>query len=226
MPSSCESLGAGYLACPRFNRMLTLCKGISRDRAAASENESWSGFVPNFIVYTNPKSTLRFRRRRCDVKKKKTQARNVSPSRPSSKRVCYVCVCVLEGEGEGTRTYLRLGSPPGRSSSVSRCVVEGRRKTRVRGLVVLGSVTWFFFFSFFRRLTPRTWRRRTWLPCALLSLSLSLSLSCRGLARALRGDAGRVRVRARVCTSSGLPFPSREGGEDLRTTRFLLDFPR
>ena len=152
LPSSCESLGAGYLACPRFNRMLTLCKGISRDRAAASENESWSGFVPNFIVYTNPKSTLRFRRRRCDVKKKKkTQARNVSPSRPSSKRVCYVCVCVLEGEGEGegTRTYLRLGSPPGRSSSVSRCVVEGRRKTRVRGLVVLGSVTWFFFFLLF-----------------------------------------------------------------------------
>ena len=225
MPSSCESLGAGYLACPRFNRMLTLCKGISRDRAAASENESWSGFVPNFIVYTNPKSTLRFRRSRCDVKKKKkTQARNVSPSRPSSKRVCYVCVCVLVLEGEGTRTYLRLGSPPGRSSSVSRCVEEGRRKTRVRGLIVLGSVTWFFFSSFFRRLTPRTWRRRTWSPCALLSLSLS----CRGLARALRGDAGRVRVRvrARVCTSSGLPFPSREGGEDLRTTRFLLDFPR
>ena len=160
-------------------------------------------------------------------KKKKTQARTVSPSRPSSKRVCYVCVCVLEGEGEGegTRTYLRLGSPPGRSSSVSRCVVEGRRKTRVRGLVVLGSVTWFFFFLLFSATHTKNLATEDMVAlCA--SLSLSLSLSCRGLARALRGDAGRVRVRARVCTSSGLPFPSREGGEDLRTTRFLLDFPR
>ena len=159
-------------------------------------------------------------------KKKKTQARNVSPSRPSSKRVCYVCVCVLEGEGEGegTRTYLRLGSPPGRSSSVSRCVVEGRRKTRVRGLVVLGSVTWFFFFSPFFGDSHQELGDGG--HGCLVRFSLSLSLSCRGLARALRGDAGRVRVRARVCTSSGLPFPSREGGEDLRTTRFLLDFPR
>ena len=159
-------------------------------------------------------------------KKKKTQARNVSPSRPSSKRVCYVCVCVLEGEGEGegTRTYLRLGSPPGRSSSVSRCVVEGRRKTRVRGLVVLGSVTWFFFFSPFFGDSHQELGDGG--HGCLVRFSLSLSLSCRGLARALRGDAGRVRVRARVCTSSGLPFPFREGGEDLRTTRFLLDFPR
>ena len=131
--------------------MLTLCKGISRDRAAASENESWSGFVPNFIVYTNPKSTLRFRRRRCDVKKKKKKKRKLETSvllvRLQGAFAMCVCVCVLVLEGEGTRTYLRLGSPPGRSSSVSRCVVEGRRKTRVRGLVVLGSVTCFFFFS-------------------------------------------------------------------------------
>ena len=111
-------------------------------------------------------------------KKKNASSKRQSFSSVFEARLLCVCVCVLEGEGEGegTRTYLRLGSPPGRSSSVSRCVVEGRRKTRVRGLVVLGSVTWFFFFSFFRRLTPRTWRRRTWLPCALLSLSLSLSL--------------------------------------------------
>ena len=112
-------------------------------------------------------------------KKKKTQARNVSPSRPSSKRVCYVCVCVLEGEGEGegTRTYLRLGSPPGRSSSVSRCVVEGRRKTRVRGLVVLGSVTWFFFFLLFSATHTKNLATEDMVAlCASLSLSLSLSL--------------------------------------------------
>ena len=125
-------------------------------------------------------------------KKKKKKKRKLETSvllvrlRSAFAMCVCVCVCVLVLEGEGTRTYLRLGSPPGRSSSVSRCVVEGRRKTRVRGLVVLGSVTcFFFFFSFFRRLTPRTWRRRTWLPCALLSLSLSLS--CRDLRARFEG---------------------------------------
>ena len=199
MPSSCESLGAGYLACPRFNRMLTLCKGISRDRAAASENESWSGFVPNFIVYTNPKSTLRFRRRRCDVKKKKKKKKNASSKRQSfssvfEARLLCVCVCVLEGEGEGEgpRTYLRLGSPPGRSSSVSRCVVEGRRKTRVRGLVVLGSITWFFFFLLFSATHTKNLATEDMVAlCASLSLSLSLlSGTC---ARASRGCRSRSR---------------------------------
>mmetsp|Transcript_8802 Transcript_8802/g.26559 ORF Transcript_8802/g.26559 Transcript_8802/m.26559 type:complete len:290 (-) Transcript_8802:162-1031(-) len=65
--------------------MLTLCKGISRDRAAASENESWSGFVPNFIVYTNPKSTFRFRRRRCDVQKKKKKKKKNAARRVSAR---------------------------------------------------------------------------------------------------------------------------------------------
>ena len=86
----------------------------------------------------------------------------------------------------------------------------------------MGSVTWFFSFFFFRRLTPRTWRRRTWSPCALLSLSLSLS--CRGLARALRGDAGRVlRSGSSLHLFGFAPFHPVKGGR-MRTTRFLLDF--
>ena len=227
MPSSCESLGAGYLACPRFNRMLTLCKGISRDRAAASENESWSGFVPNFIVYTNPKSTLRFRRRRCDVKKKKKK-KNASSKRQSfssvfEARLLCVCVCVGGGGGGG-------GNPNVPEAGITTWAIfqcfslcrGGKKENAGQGIDCVGKCHVVFFSS------PFFGDSHQELGDGGHGCLVRFSLSCRGLARALRGDAGRVRVRvrARVCTSSGLPFPSREGGEDLRTTRFLLDFPR
>ena len=198
MPSSCESLGAGYLACPRFNRMLTLCKGISRDRAAASENESWSGFVPNFIVYTNPKSTLRFRRRRCDFKKKKKKRKletSVLLVRLRSAFAMCVCVCVGGGGGGG-------GNPNVPEAGITTWAIfqcfslcrGGKKENAGQGIGCVGKChVVFFFFSFFRRLTPRTWRRRTWLPCALLSLSLSLSLLSGTCARASRGCRSRSR---------------------------------
>ena len=112
-------------------------------------------------------------------KKKKKKKRKLETSvllvRLRSAFAMCVCVLVLEGEGEGTRTYLRLGSPPGRSSSVSRCVVEGRRKTRVRGLVVLGRVTWFFFFLLFSATHTKNLATEDMVAlCASLSLSLSL----------------------------------------------------
>ena len=191
MPSSCESLGAGYLACPRFNRMLTLCKGISRDRAAASENESWSGFVPNFIVYTNPKSTFRFRRRR-RCKKKETSSKRQSFS---SSVLCYsVCVCVCWGGwgGGGNPNVPEAGITTWAIFQCFSLCRGGKKENAGQGIGCVGKYhVVFFFFSFFRRLTPRTWRRRTWLPCALLSLSLSLlSGTC---ARASRGCRSRSR---------------------------------
>ena len=219
LPSSCESLGAGYLACPRFNRMLTLCKGISRDRAAASENESWSGFVPNFIVYTNPKSTFRFRRRR-RCKKKETSSKRQSFS---SSVLCYsVCVCVCWGGwgGGGNPNVPEAGITTWAIFQCFSLCRGGKKENAGQGIDCVGKCHVVFFSSPFFGDSHQELGDGG--HGCLVRFSLSLSLSCRGLARALRGDAGRVRV----CTSSGLPFPSREGGEDLRTTRFLLDFPR
>ena len=161
-------------------------------------------------------------------KKKKTQARNVSPSRPSSKRVCYVCVCVCVCVGVGGGGNPNVPEAGITTWAIFQCFSlcrGGKKENAGQGIGCVGKChVFFFFFLLFSATHTKNLATEDMVAlCASLSLSLSL-LS--GLARALRGDAGRVRVRARVCTSSGLPFPSREGGEDLRTTRFLLDFPR
>ena len=191
MPSSCESLGAGYLACPRFNRMLTLCKGISRDRAAASENESWSGFVPNFIVYTNPKSTLRFRRRRCDVKKKKKK-KNASSKRQSFSSVFearLLCVCVCVGGG-GNPNVPEAGITTWAIFQCFSLCRGGKKENAGQGIDCVGKCHVVFFFLLFSATHTKNLATEDMVAlCASLSLSL-LSGTC---ARASRGCRSRSR---------------------------------
>ena len=163
-------------------------------------------------------------------KKKKKKKKNASSKRQSfssvfEARLLCVCVCVGGGGGGG-------GNPNVPEAGITTWAIfqcfslcrGGKKENAGQGIGCVGKCHVVFFFSPFFGDSHQELGDGG--HGCLVRFSLSLSLSCRGLARALRGDAGRVRVRARVCTSSGLPFPSREGGEDLRTTRFLLDFPR